>query len=732
MIGASGRLLDDEKPVAGLSDAVIPLVANDDGTPTVTVDPESGAVTVEHDDGSVVIDFTPDKYTEASDDFDQNLADILDDDELNSIASDLLEGIEADLTSRKQWESNLADSMAQLGLQKEVRSNLDLDTISKCRHPLLLECCLDYWANAVAEFLPSDGPVKVRVDDEDAPELQDESDRLEQDFNHYLTVTASEYYPDTSRGLFRVGFIGGIVKKIFRCALRQRPVSESVYLEDLIVSNDATDLQNAKRVTQRMMYLGQDVKAMQVAGVWRDVSLGTPQDNSDSLAKTKVAEIQGTTPFSDREDDKQHTIYECHTKRIIDKDPKAKKMVEDGLPVPYKITLDKDGVKVLAIYRLWKDGDKLFRKRQQYVPWFYAPGLGWYPIGLAQILGNDTTTLTALWREMVDAGMFNNFPGFLYLDALGRQDTNRFKIPPAGGQPIKAPPGMSIQNSVMPLPYKEVSSTLLAFAKQIEDAARKKAGAAKIPIGEGVTDIPVGSLLMFVEQSTKMLQAVHKGLHTAQAREFELLKELFVEDPESLTKFNDDPDQQGWTAEQLKNHNLAPASDPNTPSHVHRISMALALFMMAQQAPPGLFSNHEIADRIFKVLHISDPESLFAPPAPPTPPQAPPPDPTKMAAIQQKEQTEQRKAANEAVQAQQDQKKTEIQAQMDTDEMQSKEKIAAMEQQTERLRLQAQEQQSVRDQHTHITTNAHKLAVDLAKQHLSNQAKAVDLSGSPV
>lgn len=700
-VAANGRIIDPNAPVAGLAGAVIPIAQGDGETPSISVDPETGAVSVENDDGSVEINLDPqDDAKEASDDFDQNLAEILDPDELNAIASDLLEGIDADLTSRKQWESNLADSMVQLGLQREVRSNLDLDTISKCRHPLLLECVLDFWANFVAEFLPAEGPVKVRVDDDNDPAANDEADRLEQDMNHYLTVTASEYYPDTSRAGFRVGFIGGIVKKVFRCALRQRPVSEAVYLEDLIVSNEATDLTNAKRVTQRMMYLAQDIKAMQVAGVWVDTSLGTAQD-TDSIAKQKTAEIQGTTPNTDRPDDKPYEIYECHTKRIIEKDPKAKELTDDGLPVPYKITLDKSGTKVLAIYRLWKENDKLYRKRQQFVTWFYAPGLGWYPIGLAQILGNDVTTLTALWREMVDSGMFANFPGFLYLDALGRQDTNRFKIPPAGGQAIKAPPGMTIQNSVMPLPYKEVSQTLLAFAKQIEDSARKKAGAAKIPVGEGKTDIPVGSLLMFVEQSTKLMQAIHKGLHVSQAREFELLKDLFVEDPEALTKFNDDPAQQSWTSEQLKNHNLVPASDPNTPSHVHRISMALALFMMVQQAPPGLFNNKEIAERILKVLHVSNPESLFAPPQPPAPPPpAPPPDPAKMAAIQQKETDAQRKAATETVQTQQRSQELQLEMQNDAENRASQERIAAMTNQTDQARL----------------------AVDLAREHIAAQA----------
>ena len=719
-----GRLVEDAPAAqAGLGDSVISIQYENTDKPDVVIDPATGAqITETGEDGDAIVDLNPSKRAkETSDDFNDNLALELED-ELGAISADILEGIEADLTSRKTWEQNLTDSMTQLGLQRESRTNLDLDTISKIRHPILLETSLDFWANFVAEFLPADGPVKVRDDSDNATESE-EADRLENDFNHYLTVTASEYYPDTSRAGFRIGFIGGIAKKVFYCALRERPVSEAIYLEDLIVSNDATDLENAKRVTHRMMYLTQDVTAMQAAGVWRDVTLGDAQDTY-STVKAKVDEIQGTQPSSTRPEDKQHTIYECHTKRIIEGDKKAKERIEKGLSVPYRITVDKDSRQILAIYRNWKEGNKNFKIKQQFVPWFYAPGLGFYPIGQAQILGNDTSTLTALWREMVDAGMFANFPGFLYLDSLGRQDTNRFRIPPAGGQPIKAPPGMSIQNSIMPVPYKEISSTLFQFSTHIEDMARRKAGAAKIPVGEGKTDIPVGSLLMFVEQSTKMVQAIHKGLHAAQKKEFELLKDLFVEDPEALTKFNDDPNQQPWTSEQLQNHNLAPASDPNTPSHIHRISVAMAMFMMAQQAPQ-LFNLPEIAEFIMKVIRVPNPKSfLSGDSGTPSPqmPAAPPPDPAKMAAVQQKAQTEQRKAANEAIQAQQEQEKTKLQTAVDMAKTQSAEKIAVIEQQTERMRLAAEERKSQRESQTDLTTNSHKLAVDLARDHMKNQA----------
>lgn len=697
-------------PKIALPDAMFDLIH--DTNNDVHVDPLTGAVSIETADGGVDIDLNPEPEKKESKSFNENLVNILSQDELNVIAADLLEGIEADIQSRLEWEENMADAMIQLGLKKEQRSSLDLSTVSKCRHPILLETVMSFWAQFVAEFLPAAGPCKVA-----SPENENEDEiaqRLEKDVNLYLTETATEYYPDTSRAGLRLGLSGGIVKKVYYDQVRERPVSEAVYLDDLIVSNDITDLQNAQRVTHRIQMLTQDVTRMQSAGVWADVEIGSGEGETSRTDKV-VGEIEGMNPEAQRTEDRHHTIYESQTKLTISGDNYSKAAKKHGFPSPYLVTIDKDSQKVLAIYRNWKQDDAMYKTLQQYVPWFYCPGLGWYPIGLAQILANSASTLTSLWREIVDAGMFANFPGFLYKDALGKQDSMVIRVQPGSGAPIKVPMNESIQSCIAPLPYKDVSPTLLSMAEKLEDSARKLASAAQVPVGEGTANIPVGTIVAMIEQGTKVLQAIHKGLHNAQKRELELLKDLFVEHPEDLTKFSNDPNQIAWTSEQLKNHNLVPASDPNTPSSVHRISQAMMIGSLAQQAP-GLFDLRKVAERILKTAGVSNIDELFAPEQPPQS-QQPPVDPVKMQEVQLKGQEQQRKAASDIANNQAREKDLMIKIQSEAADRQSKEKIAMMNAQLERERLEAEMHSNDLDRQVNHQNSHFDRQADLEKAH---------------
>lgn len=664
----------DHAPEAPLDDASFDIPV----APGAAIDPETGALTIEADDGGVIVQLNPSAGAEKeSEGFSENLVNVLTQDELNRIGADLIEGIDADIQSRAGWERQLTEAMTALGLDVDAVSSLDMATVSKIRHPVLLDAVLDFWAQFQAEFLPADGPCKIKNDGDETEESQELSERLERDINHYLTTTATEYYPDTSRAGIRIGLIGGIVKKVYACPVRQRPVSEAVYLDDLIVSNDITDLDNAKRITHRLSYMKQDVEEMQACGAWAKVPLGSPT-NEPTTAEQKVGRIEGQDKTVNLEQDRQYTIYETITKIVCD-DPKGR----GALAAPYKITIDKESQKILGMYRHWDEGDEMYRPKKLYVLWQYCPGLGWYPLGLGQILRNPAMTLTALWREMLDAGMYNQFPGTLHIDTLGRQDTNILRVMPGESKGIKAPPNMRIQDCVMPLPFQGVSPVLLQLSQHIEDRAEKTAGKAAIPVGEGTANIPVGTIVAMIEQSTKLMQAVHKGLHQSQKREMEMLKELFVQDPEALTRFDNDPNKQPWTAEQLANRDFVPASDPNTPSHVHRIMQAQILGTVAQQVP-GVYDPVKVADRILKTAGIHDVDSLHMPPQPS---QQMGPDPAKLAEIQLKATEQQRKAAAESVSNKLQMEKLKVQMADNEADRESDERIAVLKAETEKAKL---------------------------------------------
>lgn len=541
--------------------------------------------------------------------FDENLAERLElSGLLDTLASQVLEGIDADERSREGWVQNYNEGLDLLGLKITKSTQVSTETLSSVTHPLLLESCLRTRALTRGEILPAAGPAKVKNDGDETDERQTIADQLESDLNHWLTVTASEYYPDTDRGLIYLAFGGDIFKKVYRCPLRRRPVSECVYLPDLIVSQDATDLANAVRITHRIEMSRQQVDRLIASGAYADVTMVEPTANPPAIDR-KEKEIIGVSPVPQRQEDYQRTIYECYTD--LDLTPHVKEAgAPEGIPLPYRITIDKDARKVLELRRNWKEGDPDFRKRKRFVKWPFMPGMGFYDLGYLHILGQHAKALTALLRICIDAGMLGNFPGGVKLRGA-RTDTNQIR--PAPGEFVEVDGGgvASIRDVIMPLPYKDLSAVLLQLMQGLEEDARKLAGVADLQAGEGRTNVPVGTVMAMIEQQTQMMTAVHKGLHSAQQEEFILLRELFMEDPESLWRDNPQASRQ-WKAQELADMSFVPASDPNVPAQIHRTMQGMALAMLSQNSP--LYNQFAVQKRLLETLHIANPDELLVDP----------------------------------------------------------------------------------------------------------------------
>lgn len=604
------------KPAADFVDVQIEA-SNDNG---VTVDPD-GSVTIINDDGTVDVDIGGPSgvLSKPRDDrFDGNLADIIDPFELNRLAGDLLMGIEQDDQSRQEWLDTRAEGLRTLGLKIESpRSSIDttaaLEGMSNVRHPLLLDAVLNYWANATGELLPAAGPVKVEDKLTRTGESQELAEQLEGDFNYYLTTVATEYYPDTSKALLNVGFGGCVFKKVYRCPLRQRPVSESIDAVNLIVSNAVTDLYNSARVTHVSMMRPSVLRRMQLAGAYRDVPLSTPSGVIPNAVEETIANIQGIQINSQQIEDREHTVYECYCELNIKGFEDKKKGKETGLPLPYRVVIEKDSQQILEVRRNWKKDDETKRAKSPFIAYFYVPGLGFYGIGLLHILGNTTNALTAAWRETLDAGMFANFPGFLYSKLLGRQNSNEFRVPPGGGIGLDFA-GDDIHKAVMPLPYKDVSPAFVEFQKHVLELGQKVGGSANVKVAEGRQDAPVGTTLAQLEQATRVETASHKELWRSQSQEFILMKELFRENPEDFIKaMQQRGGEVGWDADKflraLNDCSLIPQADPNTPSHMHRLMKAMGLIQL-DKAYPGVMSPEKIVKRIVGMLGFGDFEAL--------------------------------------------------------------------------------------------------------------------------
>jgi hypothetical protein len=622
------RQLAPEMPNIASNDDGVEVIVDDD-KPSVDTDEKGNILRIEHPDGSISISLdgrgiagSEETEAERAREWFCNLVEEIDDGELTRISDELMRGVRDDIESRREWIEDRAQGIKLLGLKIEIpglqgaTDGAPVEGMSKIRHPLLLEAVLRFQANARSEMLPTDGPVKIRNDAVTSTIQQDQlSNALEKDMNHYLTAVASEYYPDTDRMLLMLGFGGTSFKKIYYCPLRNRPVSESVDADDLIVNNGATDLRNAKRVTHRTTMRPSTVKRLQILGVYRDVDLSTPKSpDLDSVQREKNAQ-QGISQESFNPEDRDREIYECYCELDISGFEHKYKGKESGLEIPYRVTIDVSTKEILSIVRNYDEDDAdLPTARHNFVKYTFIPGMGFYDLGLLHILGNTTNALTAAWREMLDAGMYANFPGFLMADTGARQNTNIFRVPPGGGALVKTG-GLPISQAIMPLPYKDVGGGLMTLADNMAQTGARVGGTAEMAVGEGRADAPVGTTLAMIEQATKVLNAVHKRMHAAQAEEFQLLARCFRENPESFWQRKGKPSYP-WSeqtfVQALNDCELIPQADPNTASHTQRLMKVMALKQL-QASNPGMYDPIAIDTAALQAIGWSNPEQFLAP-----------------------------------------------------------------------------------------------------------------------
>jgi hypothetical protein len=611
----------------GLADGITVSVDGEDATPANT-----NSNRTELDDGSVVISFDRRSNAAAAGKkaaFYDNLADEIVPSDLARLADELVMGIESDIQSLAQRHADLAEGIAMLGFKLEApRSDATsqgapTEGMSRVYHPLLAEAVLRAQANARGELLPAEGPVKVEATGSDQGDAGDDlAEVLESAMNRFFTETDKGYYPDTIRMLFDTAFSGSGFKKCYSCPVRRRPVSESIKGEHFIVADATRDLSTCGRKTHIIEMDRSTFRRMQILGVYRDVDLSDPMGGPTDAVSLAKNEAGGINPATARPEDKPRALYETYAELDIpgfeDKDKKGE---PTGLRLPYRVTIDKDSKEVLEVRRNWSKSDPMKLEKRVFVKYPYVEALGFYGVGLFHILCNVERALTAGWRLCLDNGMFANFPAGLIDKRAARQLTNQFRLAPGELGQVELPAGVSIRDAVMGLPYKDVSPAFLALINTITQEGQRSGGTAEVQVGEGRQDAPVGTTLALLEQATKVQDAVHKGMHAAQAEEFSIMKELFEEDPEALWRHADN-ETETWDKAKivaaLQRCDIVPRADPNTPSHMHRVMKVQALVQLALQSPTlfGQKGQVEVAKLAIETLGFEDTARFLQPDGP--------------------------------------------------------------------------------------------------------------------
>lgn len=632
----------------------LPIHVTLDGEPDpVSVDPATGDIMVPDGDGGTVVHLNSARKAANDDDVDPWFANLAEDmkgeritagfggisrvGDLTVIAEELIEQIDADDQSRQGYLANVSQGLVLLGTKLEKPKSVasesasGVEGMSQVTNPLLLDAMLRGWANTVGELLPAEGPAKVKDVGDASAQADELAEALERDFNHYLTDIATEYYPDHSHMILWGPYFKGCgIVKVYRCPMRRRPVAESVDVKDFIVSDASKDLRSCGRITHQIMMRPSVMRRMMLLKVYvkYDLAQASPQTNR---VDQKIAAIQGVDVLPKRPEDQPYTVWESQCELDLPEYAQGK-FKDEGIPLPYRVTIDKDARKILALHRDWNEDDEDAQRKRLYVRYPYVPGPGFYGTGLLNILGNSSAAMTAAWREALDAGMYASFPAGLGEKSAMRQNTNMFRLSPGEFAPVETS-GKDIRSLFMGMPYHDVTSGLMGLMDRITTQSEKLGGAANIPTAEGIQNVPVGTMLAQIEQATKVMAAAHKGMHQAQSEELQMLRDLFRENPEDFWRGNTVAPDGYWNEEKflraLDAYPLEPVSDPNVPSHIHRIAKALGLVQLKTNPAFAPFMDTKTTlSRILSAMKEDQNGLLIDPP-----PQQAQPDPNMLAAF---------------------------------------------------------------------------------------------------
>ena len=551
-------------------------------------------------------------------DFYANLADIIDDSDLNSLKNDLMGNIEADKESRSDWEKTYRNGLEYLGMKYEERS-APFEGASGVMHPLLAESVTQFQAQAYNELLPSQGPVKTQVLGMTTPETEQQAARVQEFMNYQLMQVMKEYDPETDQMLFYLPLSGSAFRKVYYDQNLGRAVSKFIPSEDLIVPYAATDLHSATRITHVINMSMNDIRKLQQVGFYSDVKIDSASmmaDETDEIQE-EIDELQGVSPSYS--DDDTCKVHEIHTELDIPgfEDMNAQGE-ETGIKLPYIVTIANN--KVLSIRRNYKENDQLKQRTNYFVHYKFLPGLGFYGFGLTHMIGGLSKASTSILRQLIDAGTLSNLPaGFKARGIRIRNDDQ--PLQPGEFRDMDAPGG-SLRDAFVPLPFKEPSQTLLSLLGILVDSGRRFASIADIQVGDGNQNAPVGTTVALLERGTRVMSAIHKRLHASQRIEFEILSKVFGEYLPPAYPYSTANGNQTIKALDFDNRvDVLPVSDPNTFSMSQRVIMAQELLRTVQSNPEihGPTGIHEAYRRMYASMGVQNIEQLLPPPPQPQP-----------------------------------------------------------------------------------------------------------------
>jgi len=538
-----------------------------------------------------------------AEEFDENLAEFIDEKELLQIAGDLVGDFEEDISSRKDWIQTYVDGLELLGMKIEERTE-PWEGACGVYHPLLSEALVKFQSETIMESFPAQGPVKTLIIGKETPEKKDAAIRVQDDMNYQLTDVMSEYRPEHERMIWGLGLAGNAFKKVYFDPGLDRQVSIFIPAEDIVVPYGASSLQSSPRVTHVMRKTENEIKRLQYAGFYRDIELEEPSGALDEVEK-KIAEKMGFRATSDD----RYKLLEMHVDLDIpgyeDKDKNGE---PTGIALPYVVTIEKGTMTILSIRRNWRPEDETKQKRNHFVHYGYVPGFGFYCFGLIHLVGAFAKSGTSLIRQLVDAGTLSNLPGGFKTRGL-RVKGDDTPIAPGEFRDVDVPSG-AIKDNLMTLPYKEPSQVLYSLLGTIVEEGRRFASAGDMKVSDMSANAPVGTTLAILERTLKVMSAVQSRIHYSMKQELKLLKEIIRDYTPDAYPYEPVEGSRKAKKSDYDHVDVIPVSDPNAATMAQKIVQYQAVLQLAQGAPQ-IYNLPQLHRQMLDVLGIRNAQKLI-------------------------------------------------------------------------------------------------------------------------
>jgi hypothetical protein len=570
---------------------------------------------VETEDGGAEISFEPNAQEglESLNHFD-NLAEIINDNELDSLANELYDKYTEYNESRGDWEETYRNGLNLLGFKYEPRTE-PFRGAAAVTHPVLAEAVTQFQAQAYKELLPADGPVRAQILGDITPEKQDQANRVKDFMNYQIMDQMKEYEPEFDQMLFYLPLSGSTFKKVYYDDLLGRAVSKFIPADDLIVPYSATSLDDAEAIVHVIGISENDLRKQQVSGFYKDIELGEPPITTDEI-KEKERQIQGVTK-NNQED--QYTILEMHVNLDLpgfeDVDPETGEPT--GIKLPYVVTIAEANTKILSIRRNYLKEDLRKQKINYFVQFKFLPGLGFYGFGLIHMIGGLSRTATAALRQLLDAGTLANLPaGFKTRGVRMRDDAQ--PLQPGEFRDVDVPGG-DIQSQFMQLPFKGPNPVLLELMGLCVNSAQRFASIADAQVGDMNQQAAVGTTVALLERGSRVMSAIHKRLYVGLKQELKLLAEVFAsylppEYPYEVPGASRNIKLSDFDAR----IDILPIADPNIFSQTQRIGMAQTQLQLAQ-SNPQIHDIYQAYRSMYEAIGVKNVNAILPPPSQPQP-----------------------------------------------------------------------------------------------------------------